>query len=648
MASDTLQDWPLTLIRIGGEGEGARGVVAAAALAKKTTVLQVSEDRIVTFDTAWAAVSHFIPDDCKEDDEAVFGVFILVARFLDVRPTFAQWARMLPGASDFELLPVEWTDEELKLLRDTEIMNEANAKRSDMEGKFAKVGAKIREHGSADALLAELTLPTFKWACYCASTRFMLRGDRIDSLFASFGASSSATSSLHVLVPGGDMFNHDASDPDGAAMIDWAPPRGSKKMMFSVQTSRAYAAGEEVRISYGDRTGRDLLCTYGFLPRYGSNCSEGVTLDIRSVIDAAFKSTAPHISSRAARVVKCADTRLREARAKWFEEAGCTDALELSAGFRGRTLIDIADFDGLDTDELRALRILVLDADDLASCSIKSPAAFGRPLTRSNELRVLQLIRALIVDVAATEHAAGLHCRFTNRPLPQIPHITAFVLGTARAQATLLQTLASEEASHAAELRQLEKGAASLPLSRAICAADYRHIRAEVLARHLVHVARMLEVAGEDKVRASAELLVTCEYALECQRPWSTRLLEGLKTVETRAYALPPEMCNKPIALIESPEGGGFAKFGLASGRFVGTVTFATSKVYTTRGEWEADAAAHCVSATASPEDFGWVEGSLKHGWVVAAVQKVMDTDAVDMCLTEMQRFYRSIFILPR
>lgn len=54
-------------------------------------------------------------------------------------------------------------------------------------------------------------------------------------------------------------------------------------------------------------------------------------------------------------------------------------------------------------------------------------------------------------------------------------------------------------------------------------------------------------------------------YALEVQVPWSRRLLDGTKTIETRAYLLPAEVLQQPVLLVESPAGGGLAAHGLGA-----------------------------------------------------------------------------------
>lgn len=54
-------------------------------------------------------------------------------------------------------------------------------------------------------------------------------------------------------------------------------------------------------------------------------------------------------------------------------------------------------------------------------------------------------------------------------------------------------------------------------------------------------------------------------YALEVQAPWSRRLLDGTKTIETRAYSLPTAVLHASVLLVESPGGGGLAAHGLGA-----------------------------------------------------------------------------------
>lgn len=65
------------------------------------------------------------------------------------------------------------------------------------------------------------------------------------------------------------------------------------------------------------------------------------------------------------------------------------------------------------------------------------------------------------------------------------------------------------------------------------------------------------EQEGEDKGIGK-----DIKYALEVQASWCKKLLDGSKTIETRAYPLPPDVLHEKILLIESP-GGGLSVHGL-------------------------------------------------------------------------------------
>eukprot|EP00624_Nannochloropsis_granulata_P000073 evm.model.NODE_10224_length_23612_cov_24.412333.2 len=151
------------------------------------------------------------------------------------------------------------------------------------------------------------------------------------------------------------------------------------------------------------------------------------------------------------------------------------------------------------------------------------------------------------------------------------------------------------------------------------------------------------EEENEEKDDQKEESLV---YALEVQVPWSRRLLDGSKTVETRGYDLPSFLWGRPILLIESPAGGGLAKHGQDAGKTVGVVVFARSKRYHTRAEWVDDADRHGVDPQAGREEFGWCEHETKWGWEVERLEVWTEERRRGVSLREEQRVFRSIFCL--
>ncbi|CAN0463156.1 unnamed protein product, partial [Hapterophycus canaliculatus] len=89
------------------------------------------------------------------------------------------------------------------------------------------------------------------------------------------------------------------------------------------------------------------------------------------------------------------------------------------------------------------------------------------------------------------------------------------------------------------------------------------------------------------------------------QAPWARRLLDGDKTVETRAYPLPADLVGRPIEIMESRQGrDGVSSVGDTVEAFseglsvVGRVVFSGTEPYPSREAWAADAARHLVPVT--------------------------------------------------
>jgi hypothetical protein len=102
---------------------------------------------------------------------------------------------------------------------------------------------------------------------------------------------------------------------------------------------------------------------------------------------------------------------------------------------------------------------------------------------------------------------------------------------------------------------------------------------------------------------------------LNIQAPWSNLLINGLKTVETRMYALPKKYEGVELAVVETP--GKSAKF---KSRIIGTITFSHSFQYPDKESWKGDYQRHKVEE--DDKDYGWNENKNKYGWVVSDIKK--------------------------
>ena len=116
--------------------------------------------------------------------------------------------------------------------------------------------------------------------------------------------------------------------------------------------------------------------------------------------------------------------------------------------------------------------------------------------------------------------------------------------------------------------------------------------------------------------RAGEPAWEAVRHCLDVQAPWSRRLLDGTKTVETRSYPLPPQHEGRALGLLETPAGGGEPQAGL----LVGTLRFGPSFRYPSEEAWAADADRHGV-CPADPGAFGFSATEEKWGWPVLSAQ---------------------------
>ena len=102
---------------------------------------------------------------------------------------------------------------------------------------------------------------------------------------------------------------------------------------------------------------------------------------------------------------------------------------------------------------------------------------------------------------------------------------------------------------------------------------------------------------------------------INIQIPWSSLLINGLKTVETRSYPLPKKYEGVELALIETP-----GKYGQFKSRIIGTVTFSHCFQYPDEQAWKDDYNRHKVEET--DEFYAWNNNKPKYGWAVSQITK--------------------------
>lgn len=104
-------------------------------------------------------------------------------------------------------------------------------------------------------------------------------------------------------------------------------------------------------------------------------------------------------------------------------------------------------------------------------------------------------------------------------------------------------------------------------------------------------------------------------YGLNVQEPWASLLIDGVKSVETRSYALPKKYEGVELAIIATP--GRKRNF---KAQIIGTVTFSHCFQYQNIKEWLDDVNRHCVTPDSK---YYWNVHKQKYGWVVSNFKKL-------------------------
>ena len=146
--------------------------------------------------------------------------------------------------------------------------------------------------------------------------------------------------------------------------------------------------------------------------------------------------------------------------------------------------------------------------------------------------------------------------------------------------------------------------------------------------------------------------------ALEVQQPFSRRLLDGTKSIETRNYELPAALLHRPLALIETAEGAAgvsalpdVVDAGFRGASVIGHIVFRECKEYTSQAQWDADCNAHLVTpespysflATAQTQGPG---NPRKFGWVVERCKPVTGDSGPSQTVPTLRRRLRSLYLI--
>jgi len=146
----------------------------------------------------------------------------------------------------------------------------------------------------------------------------------------------------------------------------------------------------------------------------------------------------------------------------------------------------------------------------------------------------------------------------------------------------------------------------------------------------------------------------TALVGLEMQEPWASLLLDGSKSIETRAYNLPSSLLGKRIEILQSGSGdagisslGNFVRLDSGLVKRVGWVVFDSVIKYSDKVSFKEHESKHLVEHTSA---FGWKDDvtTLIYGWVVVAKgQYQLSSQAA--AFDRAERRMRSLFeLFPR
>lgn len=100
--------------------------------------------------------------------------------------------------------------------------------------------------------------------------------------------------------------------------------------------------------------------------------------------------------------------------------------------------------------------------------------------------------------------------------------------------------------------------------------------------------------------------------------PWSRKIIDGSKTVETRNYPIPKKYLGVPMALIETSGVEG-KKNGISRAQILGIVRFTYCHQYDAKSDWQADKSRHLVEI--DDPDFQWNPKIKKWAWQVECLE---------------------------
>jgi hypothetical protein len=457
-----------------------RGVCATQALSPRLPLATVPHSLVIT--STLAAAGYLPLLRCLGeaggslssllDDDALLSLAAHLLRHagavLEGLPTPLQpYLASLPPPSDVCCVVGAgcWHVSELQALRDASLVQQGLQRAGQVEAAYQLLLAAAQAQCSAGApeealalqrCLRSALLPSpalWRWCVACATSRAFVYGQGLE---LSLGRLPLA------LVPGVDLLNHrDAGRGAGAVEMHWLQGAGGQPAGVQLRCLTSAQPGQELFLSYGDRTARDLVENYGFcLPPLAAPtaaAAAAATATASEGLDLALAPALQHwLPSQLLRASPGGEAQLQQRLALLAALAGLPlQELELELPLAAAAQASRA----LPTDTARALRALCLCPAELLAVQEGREAgeegqeeALARPLSRGNEVLANALLAALLAsqllpqqqllqgctgsagaqEGSSSQEALLLpHCPCTAAGLPGLPPSALHSLSTA-------------------------------------------------------------------------------------------------------------------------------------------------------------------------------------------------------------------------
>ncbi|GMP53219.1 hypothetical protein CsSME_00018753 [Camellia sinensis var. sinensis] len=234
---------------------GERGLVALKNIRKGEKLLFVPPSLFITADSEWSCPeAGDVLKQSSVPDWPLLATYLISEASLMKSSRWSNYISALPQ-QPYSLL--YWTRAELdKYLEASQIRERAVERVNNVTGTYNDL--RLRIFTKYPDLFPEevFNMETFKWSFGILFSRLV----RLPSMEGRVA-----------LVPWADMLNHSC---EVETFLDY--DKSSQGVVFT--TDRPYQPGEQVFISYGKKSNGELLLSYGFVPREGTNPRDSVEL----------------------------------------------------------------------------------------------------------------------------------------------------------------------------------------------------------------------------------------------------------------------------------------------------------------------------------------------------------------------------------